>query len=80
MVATSKMRWKQEETEEVVEDEAEAEETAEVDDKEAKTEVADVLTIKLTQLTPSLSGQTVEKEATEEVAEQDTPEEEESVE
>ena len=51
MVDAPKMQWKQEETEEVIEDEAEAEETTEVDNNEAKTEAGDVLTIKLTQIT-----------------------------
>ena len=55
MVAAPKMWRKQEEIEDVIEDEAEAEETAEVDEKEAKTEAADVLKIKFTQLTPLLS-------------------------
>ena len=55
MVAAPKMRRKQEETEEVTEDEVEAKETAEVYEKEAKTEAADVLKIKLTQLTLLLS-------------------------
>ena len=48
--------WREQEDKEVVtKDEAEAEVTVEVDEKEAKTEAADVMKIKLTQLTPSIS-------------------------
>ena len=55
MVDARKMQWKQEETEEVIEDEEKAEDTAEVDEKESNTEAADLLKIKLIQLTPSQS-------------------------